>query len=49
MKEEKPDNEDPPSDLPPPFFRRWRGMYIFLLAFLILQILLYYLFTQAFS
>ncbi len=36
-------------EIPPPFFRSWRRMYAFVLGFLVFQIGLYYLFTQAFS
>ena len=29
----------------PPFFKSWKGMYIFLLGFLLFQIIVYYLIT----
>lgn len=32
-----------------PFFKSWRGWYVFVIAFLLLLIVLFYLFTKRFA
>lgn len=43
------DPEGPDEDPSPPFFKSWKGAYIFVIAFLLLLIVLFYLFTIAYS
>ncbi len=42
-------HEDEPSPDPPPVFSTWPKAYAFVLAFLILLMILFYLFTRAYS
>jgi hypothetical protein len=32
----------------PPWFKHWKGMYLFVLGVLVLQIVIYYLITKAY-
>jgi len=48
MKEVKSKDKIPTKDLPP-FFKSWKGMYIFVLGFHTLLILAFYLFTKFFE
>ena len=34
---------------PPPILGSWRNLYLFVLGFLVVQIVIYYLMTRAFS
>ena len=43
-----PDRSQIPDD-PPPFLGTWRNIYIGILIYLVLLIVSFYLFTQAFS
>lgn len=38
-----------PTDDQPPVFHRWRGWYLLVLGFLLLQIILYYWLTKSFA